>query len=292
MNLPNELITPEALDEAIKLLYASRPAKAAALLGLVDPENPISLAPTHEEDKLAAMGLPGAGKGIPGAGQGAGAFGSPSGFMNPVQAGAMVNPTSKINKEPLEVTAKAVQKKLVGKDMSISEPSLGDNTSKSQGMAQPAKFGSFDKRAMTEEEYLMYQAGLGPMEQASEGASLTPQQLAALGGGTVGVAAANRMRAKNVAGRELSDIRRKYIDAVRDNTLTRGQLKNLNAELRLRGTKPFLTMAPTVGIADAQLARAEKNLTGNVLKSRYRGALPLLAAGLIGTLAYNKLNEV
>ena len=122
--------------------------------------------------------------------------------------------------------------------------------------------------------------------------SLTPTQLAAMGGGTVAVAGTNRMRAKNVAGRELKQIRKQYLDAVRDQALTKQQLRNLNQELKLRGAKPTLKMAPTVGMADAYMAGAEKNLTSKVLKNRYRGALPLLAAGLIGTLAYNKLNEV
>ena len=137
----------------------------------------------------------------------------------------------------------------------------------------------------------MYQAGMGPMMEHTGDPSLTPTQLAAMGGGTVAVAGSNRMRAKNVAGRELKQIRKQYLDAVREQALTRQQLRNLNRELKLRGAKPTLKMVPTVGMADAHMANAEKNLTSKVLKNRYRGALPLLAAGLIGTLAYNKLNE-
>ena len=268
----------EVLDDAIKLLYSSRPAKAAALLGLVDTKGPISLAPSTK----VSMAL--GGQGIPGSGPNA--FSSPSGFTNQVQMGSYVN------QEPIRAVSDKIKNDLVGKPIATSPAPIGDNNSQSSAMAQPAKFSSLDKHAMTDQEYLMYQAGMGPMAGHTGDPSLTPSQLAALGGGTVGIAGANRLRAKNVAGRELKNIRNQYIQAVKDNALTKQQLNQLNRELKLRGARPTLSMAPTVGIADAQMAKAERKLTSKVLKNRYRGGLPLLAAGLIGTLAYNKLNEV
>lgn len=271
-------MTQEVLDDAIKLLYSSRPAKAAALLGLVDTTEPISLAPSTK----VSMAL--GGQGIPGAGPNA--FSSPSGFSNQVQMGSYVN------QEPIRAVSDKIKNDLVGKPKDVSPPQIGDNTSTSSTMPSIAKGASLRKQAMTDQEYLMYQAGMGPMMEHTGDSSLTPSQLAALGGGTVGIAGANRLRAKNVAGRELKQIRKQYLDAVREQALTKQQLRNLNQELKLRGAKPTLKMAPTVGMADAYMAGAEKNLTGKVLKNRYRGALPLLAAGLIGTLAYNKLNEV
>lgn len=281
MSLTEELRAQEALDEAIKLVYKSRPAKAAALLGLINPDEPISLAPSVAVEKLSMQF---AGQGIPGAGPSA--FNSPSGFSNQVQV------NSYVNQEPIKAVTNKVKDDLVGKPKDVSPAPVGDNNSNSAAMSPIAKGASLYKRAMTEEEYLLYQAGMGaPVSGDSSKAPLTPPQLAALGGGAVGVAGANRLRAKNVAGRELSDIRSRYLEAVKNNTLSRQDLKHLNTELKLRGTRPALRVAPTAGIADAYMARAEKDLTQSVLKNRYRGALPLLAAGLIGTLAYNKLNE-
>ena len=273
MNSKDESLTQEVLDDAIKMLYASRPAKAAALLGLVNPEEPISLAPVLENLK---MGMAMASQGIPLAGPG-GAYASPAGI------------SPKIPQDSLKKVTEEV-KKTMGDDITKGPGQLGNNISESEGK-DIAKGASLSKEAMTEEEYMLYQAGMMPMSEASSGPSLTPTQLAILGGGTVGIAGTNRMRAKNVAARELNKVRREYIDSIKDNALTRGQLRNLNKELKLRGALPSLTMAPTLGIADARMAKAEKNLTSKILKNRYRGALPRLAAGLVGTLAYNKLNE-
>jgi hypothetical protein len=279
MNSIEDLHTQEALDDAIRLLYRSRPAKAAALLGLVDPTHPFSLAEKDASDKVSAqLG----GQGIPGAGPGA--FSSPSGFTNQVQS------NMRLSAEPIKAVTNKIKDDLVGKSKDSSPPPISDNNSSSAAMSPIAKGASLRKQAMTDQEYMMYQAGIDPMSGQGD-SSLTPTQLATLGGGTVGVAAANRMRAKNVAGRQLKGIRNQYLDAVQSGGLTRKQLSNLNKELKLRGAVPGLRKAPTIGIADAYMARAEKDLTGKVLKTRYRGALPLLAAGLIGTLAYNKLNE-
>ena len=287
MSLAEDLHTQEALDEAIKLLYQSRPAKAAALLGLVDPANPISLAPKVEAEKVSAQlsGQPILNNP---------AFNSNSGFNSiPVKqdrSGKIgdLSSSASFNVDRSGGPA-AINSPRPEKTISIAK---GDGVD-SAGVASSRgeRTASLRKQAMTDEEYLMYQAGMGPMMEHTGDPSLTPTQLAAMGGGTVAVAGTNRMRAKNVAGRELKQIRKQYLNAVRDQALTRRNLRNLNRELKLRGAKPSLRMAPTVGIADAHMARAEKDLTGKVLKNRYRGALPLLAAGLIGTLAYNKLNE-
>lgn len=293
MSLAEELQTQEALDEAIKLLYKSRPAKAAALLGLVDPAHPISLAPKVEAEKVSGQlrshGIPGSPANPINTNPGA------SMFPSQVPAEARRNT---IAAQPIEREVSKSLDKLTGKDKSAPPEQLKDNISNSSTMPSIAKGGgreslaSLHKHAMTDQEYLMYQAGMGPMMEHTGDPSLTPTQLAAMGGGTVAVAGTNRMKAKNVARRELKQIRKQYIDAIREQALTKQQLMNLNAELKLRGAKPMLKMAPTVGIADAYMAGAEKNLTGKVLKNRYRGVMPLLAAGLIGTLAYNKLNEV
>jgi len=280
MSLEKDLNTQEALDEAIKMLYHSRPAKAAALLGLVDPTHPFSLADKEElvAEKLSAM-VP---RGIPGAGPTA--FDSPSRFPNQVQM------NSYVNQEPIKAVTNKVKDDLVGRPKDVSPAPIGDNTSTSSTMPSIAKGASLRKQAMSEQEYLMYQAGVDPI-MGESGKILTPTQLAALGGGTVGIAGANRLRAKNVANRELQDVRKRYLQAVQENTLTRQQLKNLNTELKIRGAGSKLFSAPTLGIADAYMAKAEKDLTSSILKNRYRGAMPLLAAGLLGTIAYNKLNE-
>lgn len=287
MSLAEDLHTQEALDEAIRLLYQSRPAKAAALLGLVDPANPISLAPKVEAEKVAVTSGPILSNP---------AFNSNSGFNNiPVKSDRSSKIGDLSSSAPLNVDTtggpSAIKSPRPEKTVSIAKGDGIDSAGVASARGERTVLSSLRKQAMTDEEYLMYQAGMGPMMEHTGDPSLTPTQLAAMGGGTVAVAGTNRMRAKNVAGRELSNIRQQYLDAVREQALTRQQLKNLNAELKLRGAVPRLKMAPTVGMADAYMARAEKDLTGKVLKTRYRGALPLLAAGLIGTLAYNKLNE-
>ena len=285
MSSPDESITPEVLDEAIKLLYSSRPAKAAALLGLVDPSNPISLAPKAETEKVALRSGPILDRGFSPVTQNKPV--RDSGKIGDMAAGGAGAYSVDMSRGPSALTLPRPEK-----TVSIAKGDGIDNSGVASARGERTTVASLNKEAMTEQEYMLYQAGIDPSLAEGDSASLTPKQLAALGGGSVGVAAANRMRAKNVAGRELRDIRRNYLDAVRDNALTKQQLKNLNAELKLRGAKPNLKLAPTLGIADAHMAQAEKQLTQKVLKQRYRGALPLLAAGLIGTLAYNKLNEV
>lgn len=289
MSLVEDLHAQEALDEAIKLLYQSRPAKAAALLGLVDPTNPISLAPKVEVEKVSAQlsGQPILSNP---------AFNSNSGFNNiPIKSDRSGKIGDLSSSAPFNVDPSggptAIKSPRPEKTVSIAKGDGIDSAGVASARGERTVLSSLRKQAMTDQEYLMYQAGMGPMMEHTGDPSLTPTQLAAMGGGTVAVAGTNRMRAKNVAGRELKEIRKQYLDAVREQALTKQQLRYLNDELKLRGAKPSLKMAPTVGMADAYMAGAEKDLTSKVLKNRYRGALPLLAAGLIGTLAYNKLNE-
>lgn len=277
MNLEEGLVTQENLDEAIKLLYKSRPAKAAALLGLLDPENPISLAPKVEaseealNEKLSAMAGP-------------------------------ANASPAISKLPGEIKYQSGDApdhhKLKGPGQLDKLPPPSDTVSiaKGQGIDDGGvakfKYSSHSKSAMSDQEYLMYQAGLGPMMEDTGDPTITPTQMATFGGGAATITAANRMRAKNVAARELKNVRQNYLNAVRENALSKQQLKNLNLELKLRGVSPKLQYAPSVGVADAYIAKAEKDLGSKILKNRYKGFMPAIAAGLLGTLVYNKLNEV
>jgi hypothetical protein len=294
MSSAEESLSQEALDGAIKLLYSSRPARAAALLGLVGDGGPISLAPkglstadalSKELEALpSAEKLSMAGQGIPGG------YGSPSGFMNQAQLSAQVS------SQPINNLQTKIKKDLVGRPPSKSPEPIGDNNSSSSSMAPIAKVSQQlrPKLAMTEQELMLYQAGYDPYSAGqghASGPALSPQQVGTLGAGAVGLAAANRMRAKNVAARELKNIRSQYLDAVQSGSLTRKDLRNLNKELKLRGAKAGLTPASTLGIADARMSKVEKDLTSKVLKTRYRGAMPLLLAGLLGTVGYNKLNE-
>jgi hypothetical protein len=176
----------------------------------------------------------------------------------------------------------------MGKTLSVDKqkgPSAATTVSASKEIAGSG----IAKMSMTQDEYLMYAAGAQP--EFGGATDISPGQMAAFGGGGVGLVAANRMRSGNTAKRELDSVRKQFISAVEEGTLDSRTLKHLNQELKLRGTKMRLGKAPTLGIAEAQLAKAEKDLGSRILKSRYRGTLPLLAAGLLGTLAYNKLNE-
>lgn len=285
MNSPSDLDRQQVLDEAIKLLYKSRPAKAAELLGLLEHNaEPISLAPeAPSEEKLGAFST----GPIPGA-QGLGANSSPSGF-NPLGSDIKYN----MGDNNQAQSQLGVQ---TGVDISKGpKPLTSARSTPTQSIAQgpgiDAQTG-IAKTSMSQEEAVYYsQMGLDPSTLDDSGAGLTPTQIAGLGAGGVGVAAANRARAKNVAARELKGIRQQYLQAVQEGALDKQRLRMLNQELKLRGARPSLSLAPSLGIADAQMARAEQSLSNNVLKNRYRGAMPLLAATLLGTLAYNKLNE-
>ena len=91
--------------------------------------------------------------------------------------------------------------------------------------------------------------------------------------------------------KELANIRNQYLKMIEEGVTDRNLLKNLNKELKLRGALGNLKAVPTVGMADALLAKSEGQLASKLLKKRYKGVVPTLAAGLLGTLAYNKLND-
>jgi hypothetical protein len=270
-----DLETQAALDAAIKMLYKSRPAKAAALLGLVDPEPSV---------KLSVLGTP------------------PSTFspLNP-------NPPRDRNSVNIDVEGgikfnkgdDGPQRKQVTNVSSGISPKegpspltapVGDSPNIARGQGHSTRTASLYKRAMSEAELLQYYGGAGDLMEATGDPSLTPSQMGMLTAGGVGVTAANRGRAKNVARREVKNIRKQYLQAVQEGALDKQRLKLLNRELKLRGARPTLSLAPTVGIADAQMARAERDLGSKLLSKRYRGAIPLIAASLLGTVAYNQFS--
>tara|TARA_Y100000310_G_scaffold179011_1_gene178972 strand:+ start:4525 stop:5289 length:765 start_codon:yes stop_codon:yes gene_type:complete len=254
-------------------LYSSRPAKAAALLGLIDTPSEMSLAP-----KVAALGS----QGIPGA------FGSSSGFPVDIdiKAPRKLDDSNDGEKGLVpSVTAETPIDSKTGGGQITTPTNPPANIVRGQ-----EKRNSLRKQAMTEAEFNAYYGSAGDLMEATGDPSLTPAQMAAIGAGGIGVAGANRLRAKNVARGDLRNIRRQYLQAVQEGALDKQKLKLLNRELKLRGARPTLSLAPTMGIADANMAKAEQGLTSNVLKKRYRGAFPLLAASLLGTLAYNKLS--
>lgn len=280
MSLEQDSVTPEALDAAIRILYKSRPAKAAALMGLIDTSEGSTLEP-----KVAA-------------------YASATGFPSPLnQQGTMGTGPGSLPIQP-KARSQGDEAKVVGKVDKVDgiSPQLSARSVPTQSIVQGQNYdgqtgrtvtGSLRaryKHAMSEQDMLAYYGGAGNLMEATGDPSLTPTQMATLGVGGAGVAGANRMRAKNVAGRDLRNVRQQYLQAVQAGALDKQQLKHLNRELKLRGAKPTLSLAPTVGIADAQMAKAEQGLTSKVLKKRYKGAIPLIAASLLGTLAYNQLS--
>lgn len=291
MNLLEDSDPQKVLDEALKLLYKSRPAKAAALLGLVkEPTDPIILAPNitlpdislQKESALSFRSQP-----LP----------NPASLVtmgaskhSPLDAG---NPY-RVGPESLDIQAGAYSQGDNKSSFKVDQSTGPDNltgVSASGELGGIAKGPGMGKQAMTDEEYLYYQqAGMLPGE-AGSGLALSPTQMLGVGGTGLGVAGANRLRAKNMAARELKNIRREYLKAVEEGTLDSKLLANLNKELKLRGAGSKLRRAGSKGIADATMSLAEQDLTSKILKKRYRGALPTIAAGLLGTLAYNKLNK-
>lgn len=284
-----ELQTQAALDDAIRLLYRSRPAKVARLLGLIEERGLVPLQQGAAQDNGGAISL---------AEKTSSAIGFRSGpILNSPSLNSMgssrfntLNPNNPVRESPQmgEIKDIAMNQGDMGKTLAVDKqkgPSPSTTVSASREVAGPG----IAKMSMTQDEYLMYASGVQP--DMGMNSDLTPGQMTAFGGGGIGLVAANRMRSGNTARRELDSVRRQFMSAVQDGTLDSKTLKNLNQELKLRGSKLRLNKAPTLGIAEAQLARAEKDLASKILKTRYRGTLPLLAAGLLGTLAYNKLNE-
>jgi len=258
------------------MVYKSRPAKAAALMGLVGD--------TNTSIKTSAVGRPSS------------AFNPlmPMGHRNatdvnlgPVKGG--LKNTMGDNSQQLNAVTPASKLDFSQGSNTLTTPTSNLGTiAKGDGMAKMNAF--LSKQAMSEAELLQYYGGAGDLMEATGDPSLTPSQMGALGAGGVGIAAANRGRAKNVARREISNIRKQYLQAVQEGALDKQKLRLLNKELQLRGARPTLSLAPTVGIADAQMARAEQDLGSKILKKRYRGAIPLIAATMLGTMAYNQLS--
>lgn len=273
-----DLETQAALDAAIRMLYKSRPAKAAALIGLL---------PSPPEESTFKLGAANLQNTLPSAtmfkNRIPGDPGLPQGDNSKQQSqlggnsSINLNTSIDLNKGPLgpPTSARSVSPSIA----------VGDGVNPNTGHTNTA---SLYKRAMTEAELLQYYGGAGGLTEAGDGSNLTPAQMGILGAGGIGIAAANRGRSKNVASRELRGIRNKYLQAVEEGSLNKKNLRLLNKELKLRGARPTLSLAPTAGIAEAQMLRAERDLGSKILRRRYKGALPLVAASLLGTLAYNQ----
>lgn len=282
MSLETDLETQAALDAAIKMLYKSRPAKAAALLGLVTPpteDSTLKLGAANMAGTLPSMTMfPNKVPKDPGR-----PLGDNAEMQNQLGGNSSINLNTTIdpNKGPLGPPTSA---RNLSPSIAVADginPNTGHTTTRTA---------SFNKQAMSEAELLHYYGGAGDLMEATGDPSLTPAQMGMIGAGGVGITAANRGRAKNVAGRELRGIRNQYLQAVQEGALDKQRLRLLNKELKLRGARPTLSLAPTAGIADAQMARAERDLSSKILKKRYKGAIPLIAASLLGTLAYNQFS--
>ena len=277
MSYNTDLETQTTLDAAIKMLYKSRPAKAAALLGLVDQEPSVKLSAAMGNYSSAFNALNKRPEDV---------------NLGPIKGG--IRSTSGDDAKQLNVVTPATSLDFSTGSNTLTTPTsnLG-SIAKSNSVDQNngmAKMNSLYKRAMSEAELLQYYGGAGDLMEATGDPSLTPGQMGALGMGGVGITAANRGRAKNVAGRELKNIRRQYLQAVQTGALDKQRLKLLNRELKLRGARPTLSLAPTAGIADANMAQAERDLGSKILKKRYKGAIPLIAASLLGTMSYNQFS--
>jgi len=203
----------------------------------------------------------------------------------------VMNPVDQANKLPMQDATVSQG------DTQEAQNSLKVDTQQGTGpmLGAPAqiKAGSV-KTAMTEQELMAYYGSGGDLlgiPDNSGSVPLNPQQalgLTALGAAGVG---ANRMRTQNMAKRQLRGVRDAYLDAIKSNSLDRETLRNLNKELKLRGSIGSLTKAPTLGIADANLLKAEKDLAKKLTRTRYGKVLPILATTLLGTTLYNKLQD-
>lgn len=259
MSSDQESKTQDLLDDAIRSLYSDRPAKVATLLGLVNE-------PTGEVAKLAfSTGpIPGTEDRLPNT--------SVFNPLNPKKVGPGISRSQGDNTE--------------------SQNSLTSNYSGTQNMPDDSFLA---KRAMTEQDLMAYYgtgADLMGGSGMEDGSVISPKALLGVGGSAAALATANRLSTTNRAKRELKKIRAKYLASVAEGgKLSSKELKLLNKELALRGASPSLRKAHTVGIADALMSKAEKDLSKKFRKARYKGALPLLATSLLGATAYNKLSE-
>jgi hypothetical protein len=273
MSLDIDLDRQELLDEAIKMLYHSRPAKAAQLLGLVDvPPDIEGIA----QDKVSALNNNMVQLGYSNNGGVTPPENLPSTEVEGEKGfGALRDDTSRNSKNK--------------KGIDQLQAPVSDSPEIAKGLTTTASV----KRAMSDQELMAYYGSADDLMSppTASGSDITPTQLAALGATGGSLVAANSMRAKNIAGRRVKGVREAYLSQIADKSLDRRGLKLLNKELRLRGATPTLSLAETAGIAEANMLRAEEGLAKKIVGKRYRGALPLLAASLLGTVAYNKLNE-
>jgi len=274
MSSNNELVTQERLDEALRLLYRSRPAKAAQLLGLVEVAQ-------HLEKSSAAYTPAPMGATVV----------NPA--KPPITIGG-ISPTTPNSFNSLhDIKADPYSK---GDDnMQVQDP-LKVNTTTGPGVMTSGptsiKASSFlAKTAMTEQEYLAYYGSGADVLGADSSLPMEPKTMLGLTAGGAAAIGANRMRTKNIAKKELANIRKQYLKMVEEGITDKNLLKNLNKELKLRGALGNLKAVPTLGMADALLAKSEGQLAKGLLKKRYKGVVPTIAAGLLGTLAYNKLND-
>ena len=267
----NELVTQERLDEALRLLYRSRPAKAAQLLGLVDV--------VQNLEKSSAAYAP-----------------APMGSTvarPPISIGGIAPTTPNSFNSLNEIKSDPYSK---GDDsMQAQDPLKVDNTAGPGAMTSgptSIKAGSFlAKTAMTEQEYLAYYGSGADVLGADSSLPMEPKTMLGITGAGAAAIGANRMRTKNLAKKELANIRKQYLKMVEEGITDKNLLKNLNKELKLRGALGNLKAVPTAGMADALLAKSEGQLAKRLLNKRYKGVVPTIAAGLLGTLAYNKLNS-
>lgn len=173
------------------------------------------------------------------------------------------------------------------------DPSAGSSTMTSA--PRPVIPGTV-KQAMTEDQLLAYYSSpqdiLGAGDSSGPlGTKLTPKNALMLGAaGTAGLAT-SRLRGDLSAKRQLRSVRKQLMEAMEQGTVNRNLIKNLNRELNIRGAAKTLSKVPTIGLADAQLVKAEKSLAKKLRSRNTRALLPVLATTLLGTAVYNKLTS-
>ena len=262
--------TPVDFEKVLSQLYSSRPTKLASM--------------------MANTSIPGAAGNI-----GSSMYSANANFLAPrtmprANQGVM-NPVDQATKLPMQDTTMSQGDSQESQNSLRVDPQQG--TGPMLGAPAQVKAGSV-KTAMTEQELMAYYGSGGDvlgMPQEGSGIPLSPEQALGLtAAGATGVGA-NRMRTQNMAKRQLKGIRKAYMQAVESGSLDKKTLSNLNKELKLRGAISSLTQAPSKGIADATMLKAEKDLAKKLTRSRYGKVLPILATTLLGTTLYNKLQN-
>lgn len=269
MSIQKKSTTPVDFEKVLNQLYSSRPTKLASL--------------------MANTSIPGAAGNMGPSLHSANAnFLAPNKLTSPITP--IRNPVEQANSLPMQDTTMSQGDSKESLNSLRVDPQQGSGPM--LGAPAQIKAGSV-KTAMTEQELLAYYGSGGDVlgMPDSDSPTLNPQQalsLTALGAAGVG---ANRLRTRNMSNRQLKGIRDAYMSAVEAGNLDSATLKNLNKELKLRGSIGNLTKAPTLGIADANLLKAEKNLAQKLTRARYGKVLPILATTLLGTTLYNKLQD-